>query len=136
MKFGEKVKTLRLQKHLTQAELAEKAGVSLRTIINYENESRYPKKREVYALLAAALEADERYLLSEDEEFLLLSREEYGPRGEKGARELLGQTAALFAGGELSDDDKLAFVTEIQQLYLESKQTAREKFTPLSRRGK
>ena len=40
------------------------------------------------------------------------------------------QAAALFAGGELSDDDKLAFLHEMQQLYLDSKDRAREKFTP------
>ena len=47
----------------------------------------------------------------------------------RGAAQLLHQTATLFAGGELSDDDKLAFVTEIQQLYLDSKERAK-KFTP------
>ena len=42
----------------------------------------------------------------------------------------LGQAAAVFAGGELSDEDRLAFMTEIQQLYLESKDIAAKKFTP------
>ena len=35
----------------------------------------------------------------------------------------------MFAGGELSDDDKTAFMDEIQMLYLDSKKRAK-KFTP------
>jgi hypothetical protein len=42
----------------------------------------------------------------------------------------LSQAAAVFAGGELSDEDRLAFMTEIQELYLESKDIAAKKFTP------
>lgn len=37
---------------------------------------------------------------------------------------VLTKAAAVFAGGELSDDDRLAFMTEIQQLYLEFKDIA------------
>ena len=35
----------------------------------------------------------------------------------------------MFAGGELSDEDKTAFMDEIQSLYLDSKKRAK-KFTP------
>lgn len=35
----------------------------------------------------------------------------------------------MFAGGELSDEDKTAFMDEIQMLYLDSKKRAK-KFTP------
>jgi hypothetical protein len=42
----------------------------------------------------------------------------------------LEQAAALFAGGELSEEDQIAFVHEIQGLFLDSKQRAKEKFTP------
>ena len=35
----------------------------------------------------------------------------------------------MFAGGELTDDDKTAFMDEIQMLYLDSKKRAK-KFTP------
>jgi len=42
----------------------------------------------------------------------------------------LEQAAALFAGGELSETDQLAFLHNMQALFLESKQIAKEKFTP------
>ena len=35
----------------------------------------------------------------------------------------------MFAGGELTDEDKLAFMHEIQSLYFDSKDRAK-KFTP------
>ena len=42
---------------------------------------------------------------------------------------IIAQTAAMFAGGGLSDEDKTAFMDEIQTLYLDSKKRAK-KYTP------
>ena len=42
MNFGEKVSQLRKQNGLTQRQLADALGVSLRTITNYETGGRYP----------------------------------------------------------------------------------------------
>ena len=47
----------------------------------------------------------------------------------KQAQQILEQSAAMFAGGELSDEDKTAFMDEIQMLYLDSKMRAK-KYTP------
>ena len=58
MKFGEKVRRLRNEKGLSQTELGKLCGLSLRTIRNYEVDGRYPKQREVYSKLAAALGCD------------------------------------------------------------------------------
>ena len=52
MKFGEKLKKARQEKGFSQEDLARMVGVSLRTIMNYENQNRYPKKREIYGKLA------------------------------------------------------------------------------------
>lgn len=57
------------------------------------------------------------------------SHEQFGNRGAKQAQQILEQAAAMFAGGELSDEDKTAFMDEIQSLYLDSKRRAK-KFTP------
>ena len=45
------------------------------------------------------------------------------------AQQILEQAAAMFAGGSLTDEDKIAFMDEIQSLYLDSKRRAK-KFTP------
>jgi len=129
MKFADKLIQSRTDAGLTQAELAKAIDVSLRTITNYETGNRYPKKREVYGKLAQVLNVDINYLLTENEEFITEATEKYGSRGAAQAQEVLEQAKALFAGGDLSEDDQLAFLHELQGLYLESKEHAK-KFTP------
>ena len=135
MKFGDKVKALRTEKKMTQDELAKAVGVSARTIINYEQGKIYPRHRDMYSKLAAILGTDTNSLLTEDEEFISEAYEKYGRRGELEAQEILDRASALFAGGDLSDDDQFAFVHEFQQLYLDSKERAKKKFTPKKYRG-
>lgn len=129
MTFGEKIKNLRKAKNLNQTQLANAIGVSLRTIRGWEIEGRYPKQHELYQKLADILGCDVSYLMTEDVSFVTEATEQYGSRGAKQAQQILEQTAAMFAGGELSDDDKTAFMDEIQMLYLDSKKRAK-KFTP------
>lgn len=129
MTFGEKIKNLRKAKNLNQTQLANSIGVSLRTIRGWEIEGRYPKQHELYQKLADVLGCDISYLMTEEETFVTEATEQYGSRGAKQAQQILEQAAAMFAGGELSDDDKTAFMDEIQMLYLDSKKRAK-KFTP------
>ncbi len=129
MTFGEKIKNLRKSKNLNQTQLANSIGVSLRTIRGWEIEGRYPKQHELYQKLADVLGCDISYLMTEEETFVTKATEQYGSRGAKQAQQILEQAAAMFAGGELSDDDKTAFMDEIQMLYLDSKKRAK-KFTP------
>lgn len=53
--FGKKLKKLRLEKGLTQRELAQSTGLHITTIANYEINRREPKANQV-KLLAEALE--------------------------------------------------------------------------------
>ena len=129
MKFSEKVKKLRKDMKLSQGELAKKIGVSTRSVAAYEAGTSYPRYKETYDALAAALGVDVNYLRTEEEEFMEEVGQEYGSRGQRQARAILNEAAGLFAGGELSEDDKLAFLTEMQQLFLDSKQRAK-KYTP------
>ena len=55
MTFGEKLRRARREKGLTQAELANQAGLGLRTIISYEKGETYPQKRSTYQTLAEIL---------------------------------------------------------------------------------
>ena len=70
MKFGDKIKALRKSKNLTQEALGQMIGVSKRTIINYEKGTSYPQDHEIYAKLASALECDENYIKTENENFI------------------------------------------------------------------
>ena len=129
MTFGEKLKELRLLKEWSQDKLAKELGVTRRTIIAYESGTSYPRYRSIYEKLAKIFEVDENYLRTENEAFMEQVGQMYGRRGQLQAKDILEQTAQLFAGGELSDDDQLAFINEMQKLYLDSKIKAK-KFTP------
>ncbi|MFI3326119.1 MAG: XRE family transcriptional regulator [Clostridia bacterium] len=129
MKFGEKIRTERNKLNLSQQELAKKLGVSLRTITNYETANMYPKKREIYTKLAEVFNVDINYLLTENEEFVITAQEQYGAKGAKQANDLVNQMGALFAGGELTANDKDAVMRALQEIYWESKEE-NKKYTP------
>ena len=130
MNFAENVRQLRPAKGWSQEELGQQLGKSKRTIVSYEKGDSYPRTREVYNKLAEILEVDVNYLLTEETEFLTDVGAEYGRRGQLQAEAILSQTRELFAGGTLSERDEIAFLTEMQKIFLDSKETARAKFTP------
>jgi len=129
MRFGEKLKEQRERKKLSQIDLAAEIGVSRRTLINYESGASYPKDRATYFKLAEILDVDVNYLLTENEEFLRQAADRYGKKGLSKAEAILEQTAALFAGGELSEQDQIAFLHEMQALFFDSKEREKERFT-------
>lgn len=117
MNFGEKVSQLRKQNGLTQRQLADALGVSLRTITNYETGGRYPKQREIYKKLADVLQVDINYLLTENETFIVYAHEQYGNRGMQQAQRLLAEVRGLFSGGDLNEEDKDEMMRAIQDAY-------------------
>lgn len=130
MKFGEKLRQLRSEKNWSQKELGRRIGKTERTIHRYETGDCYPREREIYRKLAELFGVDVNYLLTENEEFMVEVGAQYGRRGQVQAESILDQTKELFAGGSLSDEDKVAFLTEMQMIFLDSKKVAREKYTP------
>ena len=129
MTFAQKVKELRKDKSLSQEALSKSIGVPLRTYRSWEADGRYPKNRDVYVKLADALGCDVSYLMSDEAEFMTGVNEAYGTRGARQARELLEQTKALFAGGELSEEDQLAFMNDLKDIFVDAKMKA-AKYTP------
>jgi len=129
MRFGEKLCALRKEKGLTQAELAKRAGLGLKTITNYEKGSTYPKKREVYATLADILGCDVDYLHNEGDDFIAMAQREYGYRGKKGAERLVSEVRGLFAGGEMAEEDMDELMLAIQEAYIDAKRR-NKKYTP------
>ncbi len=122
MKFGEKVRLLRIENKLSQTDLGKLCGLSLRTIRNYEVNGRYPKQREVYTKLAAALGCKVNYLLSENEEFTLQAQQADGYKGVRDAEEVIADVSALFAGEQLSEQDKDAVMRALQDAYWMAKE--------------
>lgn len=76
------------------------------------------------------LDGEINFLLSEDEEFVLQAQQSYGYKGAKDAEELVADVSALFAGGELSENDKDAIMRALQDAYWMAKERNKEKYTP------
>jgi len=126
MLFGEKIRNLRKEKNLSQEELALKLGVTRRSILNYETKSIYPKNSAIIGKMSEIFEVSTDYLLSEEDNFIIKSKKLYGDDGKNQAENILNEAAALFAGGSLSEDDKLAFVHQIQKIYFDSKKETQD----------
>ena len=129
MKFGEKLRKCRTELGMTQAELAKKAGLGTNTIINYEKGKTYPQDRKVYAVLADILGVDANYLHNEDDDFIAEAQKQYGPRGKRQAMELVEDLGGLFAGGELSEEDRDGVMQAMMEIYWEAKKK-NKKYTP------
>ncbi len=124
MKFGEKLKVLRIQNHLTQSALADKLGVSLRTLQNYETCKIYPKQTEIYGRIAKLFGVSTDYLLGD-----ITADTELPPQQEAAyqAKELIVRAGSLFSGGELSQEDMDKVLSAINQLYWDAKRKNQKK---------
>lgn len=129
MNFGEKIKQERIANNLTQQQLANELSVSLRTIQSYEKEGKLPRHRETFTKLSEILNVDVNYLLSDDENFTVQAGIKYGSRGAKQAKDLVEQIGGLFAGGELSEQDRDGIMKAMQDFYWKAKEE-NKKYTP------
>lgn len=104
MAFAENLKEKRAQSGLTQAELAMKAGVTARTIQNYELGTRKPGNMVIVQRIADVLGTTTEQLLSSGETLVVEAHERGGARAAKDINELVSEVTGMFAGGKLSDD--------------------------------
>ena len=137
MTFSDKIKRSREVAQLTQVELAELVGVSQRTIASYESGGA-KARRSTTEKLARALKVSVKYLSDdncldplediEKDEYIDQARALYGAKGVRDMDELLRDNAALFAGGELSQEQKDAFFNAVMTAYVTCKEEASKKF--------
>jgi len=135
---GEKIRERRTHLGLTQTELADKIGVTLRTITKYEKQGVMPRGRNLREL-AKALGVSEIYLANdeiEDETYGLEEapyidsvRATYGAKGANDMQNLLMQTQAMFAGGDIPQTEKDKFFQAVMEAYVATKEDASERFT-------
>jgi transcriptional regulator with XRE-family HTH domain len=122
MNFSGKLRLHRNKKGITQKKLAEIVGVTRGTIANYELGTSYPKNRDIYSRLAEYFGVSINYFLTEgvDEIFLATATEQFSKKGTDRTKSLMDEAAALFAGEELSQKDKIAFLQKMQTAFLGS----------------
>ena len=128
---GEKIRESRTHLGLTQTELADKIGVTLRTITKYEKQGVMPRGvnlqrlAEVLGVSTAYLSNDEivdpNYGL-EEAPYIESARAAYGRKGATDVEQLLTQTRALFAGGDVPEQDKELFFQAVTEAYFANKQ--------------
>jgi transcriptional regulator with XRE-family HTH domain len=131
MTFKDKLKKLRKEAKLTQQELADILGITKRSIINYELGKSFPRDSGVYNKIAKHFNVTTDYLISEQEEFIANAYKEGGAKEKYKAEALIAETSALFAGGELSQDDKDAVMMALQKAYWIAKED-NKKYSPKS----
>jgi len=129
MLFGDRIKELRSLAGMSQQELANKAGLSLRSIQNYESNQRYPKDVAILNKLCKALNTTIEELMKEEDNFIQEASEKYGTRGKKDAQKLVDEIGGLFAGGELNEEDKDKVFRAITEMYWRAKDN-NKKYTP------
>lgn len=135
--FAEKVREARRLLDLSQTELGESAGISMKSILEYEKGRQVPH-RSTMARLADALHVSVRYLSDdscddpaadiEQDAYLEEVRQRYGAKASRDVSSLLQENVALFAGGELSQDEKDAFFQAVMRAYVASSEEAKKKF--------
>ena len=135
--FSEKVRDARASLGLSQPQVAQMTGVSVRSILAYEKGQKMPRQGTMLKL-AKALQVSVKFLTCDDCEdpvediekdgYIEEARERYGAQGVRDVNELLKENAALFAGGGLSQEQKDAFFEAVMKAYITCKEAAREKF--------
>ena len=129
MLFGDRIKELRNLADMSQQELANRTGLSLRSIQNYESNQRYPKDVAILNKLCAALGTTIEELMKEEDQFILEAASKFGSRGKNDAEKLIEEVGVLFAGGELNEEDKDKVFRAITEMYWKAKDN-NKKYTP------
>lgn len=135
---GEKIRDRRITLNMTQKDLADKVGTTVRTISSYEAAGSKPRGLNLRKL-CSVLNVSEEYLLKdeiEDETYGLEEapyidsvRATYGAKGANDMQNLLMQTQAMFAGGDIPQADKDKFFQAVMEAYVATKEDASERFT-------
>ncbi len=121
MKFAERLKSARKKAKMSQGTLAERAGISMRTLQNYEMGKRYPASLDIAVGLATALGMTAEELLSEGEKSIVAAPADAKVQ----LRELVEAVSGLFAGGQIGDEDRDAAMEAIIAAYWAAKKEQR-----------
>ncbi len=126
MKMNEKIEILLSRKRMRKVDFAESVGITYRAFANYMSESRRPR-REILNRIAEALGTSAEFLIDDEEELELTAEERLVRRLSNGtgdtteAERFLSQSRGLFAGNQLSDEDKTVLMNCLIEIYEDSR---------------
>lgn len=122
MLFGEKLKALRKEKGYTQEELAAIIDVTKRTLINYEQGKCYPRQPEILNHISSEFGVSVDYLMSDEDCYIRDAFVKGGSRSGREIQQLLSFAGAMFAGGEIAEEDKDKVIRKLNELYWDAKE--------------
>ena len=125
--FSQKVRDARTLLKLNQEELGKLIGVSARAIVAYETTDTKPRASTLRKYLTND-EIDDPLYGIEKQPFVEEARSLYGDKAAREIDFLMERNAALFAGGEISQDAKDAYFEAVMQAYLECKSKAKQTY--------
>ncbi|MDR1605305.1 MAG: helix-turn-helix domain-containing protein [Gracilibacteraceae bacterium] len=135
--FAEKVKLSRELIGMSQKEVAEKISVSIKSISAYERGLSEPRGTTLHKL-ARALNISVDYLMNDDvtdprqgiekDPYVEQTREMYGNRAAREAEKLLEGNLALFAGGQLDQEELDSFFEAVTEAYWAAKREAKKTY--------
>ncbi len=135
--FGERLIELRKRNGMTRQHLGDICGVAPSTIVNYEKGIRIPyadtalKMAQTFGMTVEELlgvenpDAEMEKARAIDEMGRL-----FGKRSADSAQAYLDGTNALLAGGTLSAEDQLDFISVMRKVLVDAEIRAKQKFTP------
>ncbi len=128
MTFAERLKQRRTEVGISQSELARRAEITQRTIQHYEGGTRKPVNIEMVGRLAQALDTTAEYLLGTNSA-VVDAYEKGGAKSARDVNQIVSEVSAMFAGGELSEEQMDGVMAALNRAYWDAKET-NKKYTP------
>ncbi len=129
MKFPERLKLKRQEARMTQDQLAKAAGLTTRTIQNYELGARRPKNDAVIDKLAEALGITYEELMGIGDVYIMDAQAKGGAAAARDMEDIVDEVVGLFAGGTMDDDALDGVYRALSQAYWDAKDR-NKKYTP------
>lgn len=126
MVFKERLKQKRVEAGMTQVQLAQSAGVTARTIQNYELGTRKPSNMEVVQKIADVLHTTTEHLLGSSGTYVVEAHEKGGAQSARDIEQLVSEVTGLFAGGELSEESLEGAMKALNDAYWIAKEKNRK----------
>ena len=126
--FGNRLKSLRKTKNLTQEELAKLLNVAKGTVSNWENENRFPDK-DMLNKIADTFKVSMDYLLGRtNEEKLTIATPNITKKDIKDHNTFMEDAKALFMNDDVAEEDLEKIYRDISELYWEAKEINKKKY--------
>ncbi|MDE6727511.1 MAG: helix-turn-helix domain-containing protein [Oscillospiraceae bacterium] len=126
MKFNEKLDILLTRRNIKRVDFADRVGITYRAFAYYMSDTRKPRK-SVLVRIAKALNVTPEFLLDDKMELNLTQEEKFiremssSGKNPAEAAKFLSQSRGLFAGNELSEEDKYNLMRCLTEIYEDSR---------------